>query len=82
MQLRTKTGRLTAYALQCGYLEFKQAGDLVTELFAREGAYHVRQIDNATGARMFWLAYPTAAEARCLFNTLPGRLVNRGEKQK
>ena len=84
MELRTKTGRLTAYALLCGYTERREHEGVCTTLWAEHGHYHVRQHDhNAKGTpahngdvvgRVFWEVFDRVSEARNLFNRQPGRV--------
>lgn len=82
---RTGSGRLTAYAFACGYIEQRTTdlerlrdGDLYTELYAEHGVYHVRQFDRreeARSFRSFWETFSTLAMARRCFNAQPGAIV-------
>jgi hypothetical protein len=60
----TATGRLTAYALACGYLERHEQDGVRTTLWAEHGVYHVRQHDVRTNRRMFWGSFTTITDAR------------------
>jgi hypothetical protein len=48
------TGRLTAYALACGYIERKLDGPVEVELYCEDSVYHVRGFCAETKARLFW----------------------------
>ncbi len=75
-------GRLTEYALGCGYTEVKSTdrdkfreGDLYTDLWYEHSTWHVRQIDRRPGAevfRPFWKTFETLTEAREFFDSQPG----------
>lgn len=75
MKLKTKTGRLTAYAFACGYIERKTTGHAIeTTLWKEHGTYHVRQYDALHKCRVFWQATGSLTTARQLFNQQPGLL--------
>lgn len=93
-QFKTKTGRLTAYSLACGYIEQKstnptkadfRSNDLYTELYHEGAVYHVRQFDRRPDAktfRVFWESFPNIREARNLFNRQKGtriKYIHNGE---
>ena len=62
-----KDGKLTAYALGCGYIEREAArlgGDVT--LYSEHGCYHVREWDAITGRRE-WLSFRLLADARKAF---------------
>lgn len=77
-KFRDGDGRLTEYALACGYTENKTTDDLCgleTQLFMRHDHYHVRQCDwrpEATIFRVFWEVFGSLSEARALFDEQPG----------
>lgn len=51
--LRDSKGRLTAYALACGYVEQKTIGDVDVSLWMEHGCCHCRAHSDALG-RIFW----------------------------
>lgn len=64
-------GRLTAYALGCGYIAQSGSLDGVnTQLWREHGKYHVRQHNHATGKRVVWDVLDTLKEARRVFDAL------------
>jgi hypothetical protein len=74
--LRTKRGRLTAYALACGYTErhtcpvngSKAEREVQLWLEPACGVYHVRAHCFATSKRLFWHSFKTVAEARACYD--------------
>lgn len=55
MDFYTKEGRLTSYALGCGYIERVKLDGICTTLWAEANVYHVRQHDFGTDrGRVFW----------------------------
>jgi hypothetical protein len=83
MKLRTKNGRLTAYAFACGYVEQKHddATNASTSLWVEHGAPHVRTITRDTAGNITsrdWQAFDQGqlAEARKAFNKKPGEIFN------
>ena len=66
---KTKSGWLTPYALECGYVEQKDVEDVSTTLWKYPGCggYHVRSHDHENGARLFWDVFETLTEARKRF---------------
>ena len=60
----TSAGRLTAYALSCGYVEQKDYGPVRIRLWMEHGVYHVRAYDHEAGKRRFWETFRTLGEAR------------------
>lgn len=65
---RTKTGRLTAYALACGYIEQFEANEKRVTLWAEHGSLHVRAHDFANNKRVFWDCPETLTQARKRFD--------------
>ena len=70
----TKDGRLTPYALACGYIERydskpneELAGQSVV-LYREHGTLHVRQFDHDGGKRAFWDCPDTLTAARKRFD--------------
>lgn len=61
-------GRLTAYALACGYREVMTFGSVRLMLWAEHGVYHVRAHDEVSGIRLFWDSFPRLGEGRRRFN--------------
>lgn len=65
--MKTKTGKLTSYALACGYVETKTKGPLVIRLWKESQSFHVRMHSEKNG-RIFWDSFQKLNEARALFN--------------
>lgn len=65
-KFRTKTGRLTPYALACGYVEQCESPSAVRLTLWHEGGpcYHVRAHDHANHKRLFWDSFESLSEAR------------------
>lgn len=62
-------GRLTAYALACGYIEQRDINDKVTTLWHEGGpCYHVRQHDFKTNTRVFWDSFESLPAARARYD--------------
>ena len=74
-KFRTKAGRLTPYALACGYIEQHEAADIRTTLWHEGGiVYHVRQHDFNKGERVFWECFERLTDARrCYDNATRGK---------
>ncbi len=67
-KFRDKAGRLSGYALACGYIEeFTNKGKSVT-LWRENECLHVRLHDFNIGKRIFWECPKTITEARKLFD--------------
>lgn len=64
MKFYDTKGRLTAYALACGYIERKHNGSVQTTLWAEHGVYHVRAHDFEAHSRVFWDSFERLGEAR------------------
>jgi len=61
----TKSGRLTPYALACGYIEEKYYGPIWIRLWFEGGiVYHVSAYDTEAKERRFWESFDTLTEAR------------------
>lgn len=69
-EFRTRNGRLTSYALACGYIETAsrdQPGfDIEARLWMEHGAFHVRSHDHTAHMRLQWDVANTVTEARRL----------------
>ncbi len=66
LKFHTKTGKLTRYALQCGYLEtFHKDRDNVFRLDREHGVYHIK---GYVKGKHFWECHLLLKEARKLFN--------------
>lgn len=85
---RTAAGRLTGYALACGYIEKRQLqgyDDASVTLWLEHGALHVRAHDSANHCRLFWHCPESIGEARAFYDlaesicsaTAPG-VIGRG----
>lgn len=57
---------LSAYALACGYIQRKVAGQMTIELYREHMVYHVRAIPNG-GKWLKWRTFDTLKEARQVF---------------
>ena len=57
-------GRLTAYALACGYVESKDLGAVHLSLWSEHGVFHVRAHNRGEGRRVFWESFRTLTDAR------------------
>jgi hypothetical protein len=68
-KFKTKAGRLTPYALNCGYVERKETEALRLDLWHDGGIFHVRAHDFANHARLFWECFHTLTEARKFYDT-------------
>lgn len=66
--LKTKAGRLTHYALACGYIEEHEADGIQTTLWLEHSAYHVRRHDFNTHTRLLWNSFATLTAARKYFD--------------
>lgn len=64
----TKRGRLTPFALACGYVEKKTVGGVEVTLWMEHNAYHVRGHEFDGRGRVFWDAFPTLGAARARFD--------------
>ena len=54
-KFKTKAGRLTPYALACGYIEEKEKQGVRLQLWHEGGPYYqVSAFDHAKGKRIFW----------------------------
>jgi hypothetical protein len=65
---RTKGGRLTPYALACGYVEQYNTETTRVTLWSEHGSLHVRVHDFAEGKRIFWDCPDTLTDARKRFD--------------
>lgn len=65
-KFRTKAGRLTPYALACGYIERKENEALRLDLWHEGACFHVRAHDNT--ARLFWECFDTLTQARKFYD--------------
>ena len=67
---KTKTNRLTDYALSCGYIERLEKNEVSITLW-KEGCFHVRKHDYNKG-RIFWESFDSLPKARKFYdNNLP-----------
>jgi hypothetical protein len=57
-------GRLTVYALACGYIELTEHNGQALSLWHEGGAYQVRVHDHTTGKRILWDSFYSLLEAR------------------
>lgn len=63
---RTKRGKLSLYALSCGYVEVWGDGVQQTTLWREHGVYHVRSHNFEEHKRIQWDTAATLGEARRL----------------
>ena len=67
-KLKTKAGRLTLYALACGYVERKEVSDLRLDLWHEGAVFHVRAHNFANHTHVFWESFGTLTAARKFFD--------------
>ncbi len=67
-KFRDRSGRLTPYALACGYVEQDEHEGIRTTLWLEHGCLHVRQHDHSRGERIFWKCPENLKEARSIFD--------------
>lgn len=68
-EFRTKKGRLTYYALTCGYIEQTEKDNVRTTLWYEGGnVFHVRKHDFNTHTRIFWSCFHKLSDARVCFD--------------
>lgn len=69
MPFYDKSGRLTAYALSCGYVELCTHGEVMVRLWHEHSTYRVRGHDHGTGVRLFWETFGAngLSEARAFY---------------
>ena len=65
-KFKTKSGRLTPYALACGYIETKQVGAATLSLFF-DGCTHVQARSEDKG-RFLWECFDTITQGRRFFD--------------
>lgn len=70
--LKTKKGRLTAYALACGYVEYRKTENVTTQFYSQHGVYFVRQFKD--GVKTTWKGFPSFGVAKKFFDQQPGEL--------
>jgi hypothetical protein len=69
----TKSGRLTPYALACGYIELDETNGTHTKLWFEGGTvYHVSQ-HNSRRERVFWDCFERLSAARKRFDAALAR---------
>jgi hypothetical protein len=76
-KFKTKSGRLTPYALACGYIETKEVSGVTFSLFL-DGCKHVQARSNEKG-RFLWECFDTLTQARKFFDS-QALLISKGEK--
>jgi hypothetical protein len=64
----TKSGRLTKYALGCGYVEVEWKNGIQIKLWHEHGCFHVRKHDFINNNRVFWESFRRLKDARKLFD--------------
>jgi len=84
-KFKTKKGRLTPYALACGYIEEKNViGSEETNVTLwHEGGpyYHVRAHDRAEHKRLFWESFEKLTDARrCFDRAVKGAILSHREE--
>ena len=73
MNIKTKRGNLSAYALSCGYVEITEDGQKVILLSKEHGVYHVRK-KVIEGKWTIWQSYDTLKDAQQAYKNLGGVL--------
>lgn len=72
-QFYTAKGRLTPYALACGYLETKgDLAGLTVSLEQDASVFHVKAYDYASKVRIAWDSFQTLGEARKAYDAYKG----------
>ena len=67
---KTKSDRLTAYALACGYVEEHETNNKRVTLYAEFSLYAVRGYDFNTGTRLFWENFERLVDARKFYDKM------------
>jgi len=68
MKLKTKNGKLTAYAFACGYVQEKEKNGIMLRLWHEGGPlYHVRAHDFNKHSRLFWESFERLTDARAFY---------------
>ena len=67
-KFKTKAGRLTPYALACGYIEEKETAAARVQLWGDSGIYHVKAFDYQERKRVCWECFHTLAKARRFYD--------------
>jgi hypothetical protein len=67
-KFRTKAGRLTHYALACGYIERKETETIKIDLWHEGSCFHVRAHDFNIHTRIFWESFNTLTNARKFYD--------------
>ena len=65
-KFKTKAGRLTPYALACGYIDTKRAGGVTLSL-CLDGGTHVQARSDDKG-RFLWETFDTITQGRRFFD--------------
>jgi len=60
----TKTGKLSEYALACGYIESVELNGVILTLEKDSACIHIKGYNNNIRDREFWDSYDTLTEAR------------------
>ena len=69
-RFKTKAGRLTPYALACGYIEEKEKAGVRVQLWHEGGPYYqVEAFDHSKGKRIFWDSFERLTDARRRFSS-------------
>lgn len=74
----TKTGKLTPYALSCGYIEIQRSADgqKIARLYAEHGIYHVSAYDHDASISLFRFTTYSLTEARKNFNRVSKEVIS------
>lgn len=62
-----RKGRLTAYALACGYVETRNEGSVRVRLWREHGVYHISAYDFDNGRRVYWQHATSLPIAQAIF---------------
>lgn len=69
-KFKTKSGKLTPYALACGYIEEKEKAGIHLKLWHDGGPYYqVAAFDHDKGRRIFWDSFERLTDARRRFSS-------------
>ena len=72
-KLENNKGELTEYGLRCGYVQRQVRDGIKTDLWCEHECFHVRQIDEATGARILWESFGKVSEAKQRYKELTAK---------
>lgn len=69
-EIHNKDGTLSRYALECGYQELEDTGEIRTRLYSDNGLYVVRCHDHKNQTRIAWKTFLYLQDARQFYNKM------------